>query len=110
MQWTMVYDTITGVYIDRVPLQLAKSCTKKSPPEKHVWVLNTAHHKVCINCGMVGRVTSFYEFALEAGASSAQVLGVSLDCSDARGAVASSIPLRNSNSIGRSPILHCLQG
>ena len=68
MQWTVVYDTITHLYIYRVPVyETGTSCAMKPTPERHLWVLNTAHKKVCIRCGMVARITSFYKFAIEVG-------------------------------------------
>ena len=68
MKTTLVYDTITGVYIDRVPIyRPSKSCSKKPTPRKHIWILNTVHNMVCINCGIVKRINSYYDFALEAG-------------------------------------------
>ncbi len=63
---TVVYDTITGKYIDRVPIyEKGKSC--KIRGEKHLWVLNTAHNEVCIRCGLSSRITSFYRFAIKVG-------------------------------------------
>jgi hypothetical protein len=65
-QTTMVFDSITGVYIRRVPIyEAGDSC--KLHGDKHLWVLNTVHKKVCIRCGMVTKITSFYGFAAEAG-------------------------------------------
>ncbi len=66
MRTTVVYDTITGKYIDRVPTyEKGKSC--KIRGEKHLWVLNTAHNEVCIRCGLSSRTTSFYRFAIKVG-------------------------------------------
>lgn len=66
MQTTVVYDTITGLYIERVPIyELGNSCALHG--QRHVWVLNSRHKKVCILCGLASRITSFYEFAIDVG-------------------------------------------
>lgn len=65
-KWTIVYDTITGVYIDRVPIyKRGNTCKRRGL--HHLWVLNTIHNKMCIRCGMKESITSYYKFALEAG-------------------------------------------
>lgn len=40
---------------------------RKLRGQKHLWVLNSAHRKVCLNCGMNVKVTSFYRFAADVG-------------------------------------------
>jgi hypothetical protein len=66
MKTTIVYDTITGVYIQRVPIyERGLSCRLRGL--KHLWVLNTAHKEACIRCGLNSRITSFYKFAVKAG-------------------------------------------
>lgn len=65
-KWTAVYDVLTGQLIRGVPFyKPGASCTFRG--RKHDWVINAAHRKVCIACGMAARVTSFYRFAKEAG-------------------------------------------
>jgi hypothetical protein len=65
-QTTVVYEPITGVHIRRVPIYSAgNSCAIHG--EKHLWVLNAVHKKVCLRCGLVSEVTSFYKFAMEVG-------------------------------------------
>jgi hypothetical protein len=67
-QWTVVYDTITRLYIYRVPIyEGGASCKKRTTPLKHLWVLNTVHKKVCIRCGLISQISSFYKFAIEVG-------------------------------------------
>jgi hypothetical protein len=74
MQTTVVYDAITGRYIERVPIYKAgDSCAKSG--RRHVWILNSAHKKVCIRCGLVSRITSFYKFAMEVGILDSKGLG-----------------------------------
>lgn len=66
MKTSIVYDTIAGMYIDRVPVyERGSSC--KMHGLHHLWILNTAHNRVCIRCGMKETITSYYRFALEAG-------------------------------------------
>jgi hypothetical protein len=65
-QTTAVFDTITGIYIRRVPVyEAGTSCAMRG--RSHMWILNSAHNKVCIRCGLVSRVASFYKFAFEVG-------------------------------------------
>ena len=71
---TVVYDSITGVYIHRVPIYVPGASCKLNG-RKHDWVLNAAHRKVCIGCGLVSRAASFYKFAADASLLSPRPAG-----------------------------------